>query len=168
MPVHVLTPNEQPGGWEFARPQAPLWWHSPLHSDAAQAQQEATPPPVAPKKNQPTLFEAIAGAPSRDLATQVVASPVYAEQRKRAHRVTLSDDKIASLLRHALAAPDHRLDATTAAIALDVPLVHLNGALPMVQRLLNVEQYPVLDRDPDGVTVVLDVSLLKEQFGITG
>jgi len=38
----------------------------------------------------------------------------------------------------------------------------------MAQRLLNVEQYAVLDRDADGSTIVLDVALLKEQFGVTG
>jgi hypothetical protein len=47
-------------------------------------------------------------------------------------------------------------------------VVQFGGALPMVQRLLNVEQYPVLDRDPDGNTIVLDVELLREQFQVAG
>jgi hypothetical protein len=102
------------------------------------------------------------------LASQVLASATFAEQRKRAQRVTLSDQQIVSLLRHLVAAPGNRIDQATAAIALDIPLVRLNGALPMAQRLLNVEQYPVLDRDADGVTVVLDPDLLKEQFGVVG
>jgi hypothetical protein len=38
----------------------------------------------------------------------------------------------------------------------------------MAQRLLNVEQYPVVDRDADGVTILLDLDLLKEQFGVGG
>jgi PglZ domain len=166
VPLHVLAPGEPPVNWSLARPQAPIWWHSAGPADARQAPVEPSLPQVLPKKNQPTLFDAIAPEPAADLAAQVLASATYADQRKRAQRVTLTDEKIRSLLRYAIAAPGNRLDPTTAAIALDVALVHLSGALPMAQRLLNVEQYPVLDRDPDGVTIVLDVALLKEQFGI--
>ena len=72
------------------------------------------------------------------------------------------------MLRHRVAAPGNRIDQSTASIALGVPLVQLNGALPMAQRLLNVEQYPVVDRDADGVTILLDLDLLKEQFGVPG
>lgn len=166
VPIHVLTSNEPPAGWLLARPQAPLWWHSSMLSDVASTPAGFTTPLVPPKKHQPTLFYTDAPQSTGDLVTQVLASATYAEQRQRAQRVKLTDQQIASLLRHALAAPDHRLSPTTAAIALDVPLVNLSGALPMAQRLLNVEQYPVLDRDTDGLTIVLDVALLKEQFGI--
>ena len=34
-----------------------------------------------------------------------------------------------------------------------------------VQRLLNVEGYPVLRVDADGATLILDEGLLREQFG---
>ena len=42
----------------------------------------------------------------------------------------------------------------------------LRGAVLHVQRLLNVEGYPVLRVDVDGGTVILDEVLLREQFGI--
>ena len=42
----------------------------------------------------------------------------------------------------------------------------LRGAILHVQRLLNLEGYPVLRVDADGSTVVLDEALLGEQFGI--
>ncbi|MBV9601289.1 MAG: BREX-2 system phosphatase PglZ, partial [Chloroflexi bacterium] len=166
VPLHVLAPNEPPAGWDFAPPQAPLWWHSAAPADISQVPREVAPSSVPARPKQPGLFDAGSPSSARDLAAQVIASSAYAEQRKRAQRVRLSDARIESLLRIAIAAPGNRLDPTTAAIALDVPLVQLSLALPTVQRLLNVEQYPVLDRDADGVTVVLDVALLKEQFGI--
>ena len=115
----------------------------------------------------PTLFDEIEQSSQDDLAGKVLASATFAEQRRRAQRVTLSDQQIGSLLRHLIASPGNRIDQATAAIALGVPLVRLSGALPMAQRLLNVEQYPVVDRDADGVTVVLDLDLLKEQFGVS-
>jgi len=80
--------------------------------------------------------------------------------------VPLTDDQVARLLRALLGAPAGRLDPESAAAALGVATVQLAGALSQAQRLLNVEQYPVLSRDPDGSTVVLDEALLREQFGV--
>ncbi|MCA2249968.1 BREX-2 system phosphatase PglZ [Mycobacterium intracellulare] len=169
VPLHILTPNEPPTGWALATPQQPLWWHSSVMADAV-GRAETPPVPLHrfPKTERPTLFDDFDQPAAGDLAAQVLASETFAEQRKRAQRVTLSNQQIGSLIRHLVAAPGNRIDQATASIALDVPLVRLSGALPMAQRLLNVEQYPVLDRDADGVTVVLDLDLLKEQFGLSG
>jgi hypothetical protein len=168
-PLHVLTPSEAPSGWELATPQQPLWWHSPVAADIVdRAEAPSAPAQQLPKTEAPTLFDEIEQAGSEDLTSRVLASSTFAEQRKRAQRVTLSDQQIGSLLRHLVAAPGNRIDQSTASIALGVPLVQLNGALPMAQRLLNVEQYPVVDRDADGVTILLDLDLLKEQFGVSG
>jgi hypothetical protein len=120
-----------------------------------------------PKSENPTLFDEIEQPAVRDVVARILDSPMFTEQRMRAQRVTLTDHQVGSLLRYLMAAPGNRIDQSTAAIALGVPLVQLNGALPMAQRLLNVEQYPVLDRDPDGVTIVLDLDLITEQFGVS-
>lgn len=101
-----------------------------------------------------------------DLASKVLASAVFAAQRERAQRLILTDRQIESLLRNLLTAPGHRIGAESAAAALGIPLMHLNGALPMAQRLLNVEQFRVLERDSDSGAIMLDVDLLKEQFGV--
>lgn len=168
VPLHVLTPSEPPAGWALATPQQPLWWHSGV-TGVVEAPAPATAPvePLFPKSEVPTLFDETSRESVQDVVAQILASTTYGEQRKRAQRVTLTDDHMASLLRHLVASPGNRLDPATAAVALDIALVRLSGALPMAQRLLNVEQYPVLDRDADGSTIVLDVALLKEQFGVT-
>src|SRR5690606_20460508 len=101
-----------------------------------------------------------------DLASKVLASAVFAAQRERAQRLILTDRQIESLLRKLLTAPGHRVSAESAAAALGIPLMQLNGALPMAQRLLNVEQFRVLERDSDSGAIMLDVDLLKEQFGV--
>jgi hypothetical protein len=168
VPLHVLTPSEPPTGWVLATPQQPLWWNSPVAADAIErSEATASPATALPKTELPTLFDEIEQASQDDLAAKVLASATFAEQRRRAQRVTLSDQQIGALLRHLVASPGNRIDQATAAIALGVPLVRLSGALPMAQRLLNVEQYPVVDRDADGVTVVLDLDLLQEQFGVS-
>jgi len=96
----------------------------------------------------------------------VLASAAYREQRARAARTAITDEQVGQLLGALLGAPAHRLDPESAAAALGIAAIQLTGALSQAQRLLNVEQYPVLSRDADGATVVLDADLLGEQFGL--
>lgn len=167
IPVHVLTSGESPRGWDLAPPQVPSWWQGAL----AAAEQPLSAPAVVqlPASELPTLFDTVDPDPApvtEDFAARVIGSAAYVAQRARATRVTLGDDRIEALLRIMLNAPGHRVDPWVAATALGVAKVHVSGAVPMLQRLLNIEQYPVLDRDPDGQTLVLDPDLLAEQFGV--
>ena len=125
----------------------------------------------------PTLFDEpdAEPAPSRGGARPRRRSPVpaavlksaaYAAQKKVAGRVSVTDDQVRGLLDALMAAPGHRLVPAQAAAALAVSPVMLRGAVLHVQRLLNVEGYPVLRIDADGGTVILDEALLREQFGI--
>ena len=45
--------------------------------------------------------------------------------------------------------------------------MRFNGYLSVLKRLLNVEGYEVLSLDADGHTLLLDVDLLKTQFGVS-
>ena len=78
--------------------------------------------------------------------------------------VAVSDTSVQSLLNALLLSPAGRLPAAQACIALGVAPVTLRGAVPHVQRLLNVEGYGVLTVDVDGTTLVLDRELLRDQF----
>ena len=96
----------------------------------------------------------------------MLRSAPYAAQKKVAGRISVTDDQVRGLLDALIEAPGHRLVPAQAAAALAVSPVMLRGAVLHVQRLLNVEGYPVLRVDADGVTVILDEGLLHEQFGI--
>jgi hypothetical protein len=100
------------------------------------------------------------------VAAAVTGSAVYAAQRKIAGRLSVSDDRVRDLLGLLLGAPSGRVGPAQAAAALAVPPMAVRGAILHVQRLLNVEGYPVLRVDADGATVILDEALLREQFGI--
>jgi hypothetical protein len=78
----------------------------------------------------------------------------------------VTDDQVRQLLQALLAAPGGRLDSASAAAALGVAELQLTGAVLHAQRLLNVEQYPVLARDANGRGLVLDEALLREQFEV--
>lgn len=45
-------------------------------------------------------------------------------------------------------------------------VAELTSELAALRRLLNVEGYQVLTQDSDGVTVVLDIGLMTEQFSL--
>lgn len=171
IPVCVLTTGGPPSGWRLAPPQAPAWWRAPstVVPPGPVAVTRPSRMPAAARDESPTLFDpepASSAAP--DLVSEVLASVVYREQRNKSANRGLSDELVSRLLRALLAAPAHRLDPESAAAALDVAVVQLGGALPQVQRLLNVEQYPVISRDVDGASIVLDAGLLREQFEESG
>ena len=183
----VLVPGAIPEDVSLllAPPQEPAWWIDPVVPTAV-----AVVPPLAavpkrrpaadyrkrPQDTAPTLFDEPDAEPAADVfSTEIQASMVpasvlksaaYAAQKKIAGRVSVTDDQIRGLLAALVAASGHRLVPAQAATALAVSPVMLPGAILHVQRLLNVEGYPVLRVDADGATVVLDEALLREQFGI--
>jgi PglZ domain len=187
VPLAVLVDGSPPAGsgLGLAPPQEPAWWMDPVLRRSLPVRGDLAGPAVirttiadsrlrsAPGSTS-TLFDepepvprpGPVGSGARDLARQVTASAAYAAQRKISGRLSVSDDKVADLLAALFDAPDFRLSPAQSALALAVPQVALRGAILHVQRLLNIEGYPVLRIDADGATVILDETLLREQFGI--
>lgn len=174
VPVTVLVNVSVPEGTglQLALPQEPLWWNAPLPSTSV-----ALPPAVSQlariaAAQPPTLFdEAVTEAPAppvHPLASAVVSSAIYRDQRASVGRVAVDDDQVRTLLNALLLSSDDRLPASQACVALRVAPVGLRGAVPHVQRLLNIEGYGVLTVDADGSTLVLDRDLLRDQFEVTG
>lgn len=162
VPVTVLVPGELPtgAGLSWAPPQEPAWWAAAVATVAAT--------PSAPAAS-PTLFDSPPAPtpPVSILASAVLLSKPYAAQKKLAGRAALTDSAITALLTGLLGAAGHRLPPPRAAAALGVPVTRLRGAVPQAQRLLNIEGYAVLRLDADGRTLVLDETLLREQFGVS-
>jgi len=190
VPVAVLVPGAIPEdvSLHLAPPQEPAWWIDPVAPTAAvTAALSAADPkrrPAAdyrkrPKDTVPTLFDEPDARPAPAAPDQedhetarspvpaaVLKSAAYVAQKKVAGRVSVTDDQIRGLLDALINISGHRLVPAQAAAALAVSPVMLRGAILHVQRLLNLEGYPVLRIDADGATVVLDEALLREQFGI--
>jgi hypothetical protein len=182
VPVTVLVPGAVPDDVDLhlAPPQDPAWWIDPIAPVApipsAPAAVTPAPRPAAdfrrrPQDAAPTLFdepdvEPAAFPPASPASAAVLKSAAYAAQKKIAGRVSVTDEQLRGLLDALLSASGHRLVPALAATALAVSPVTLRGAVLHAQRLLNVEGYPVLRVDADGVTVILDEALLREQFGV--
>lgn len=174
IPVVVLTqaPQSPPPGWVEAPPQAPTWWHEQARTTAA-----PTPAPLTSKAKPvpddgPTLFsrDQVAATSSErpaDLATLVVGSDTFLRQRARAGRGALSDKLVEQVLRSLMLGGGRAHRDTVAGVA-GVPVSRLSATLAVLRRMLNVEGYDVISLDVDGVTVLLDLALLREQFGVRG
>jgi hypothetical protein len=176
VPVTVLVNGAVPPGadLQLAAPQEPAWWSGPLVSTPAVLSPGASTFARRAAQEPPTLFDDVPAEPSptpvslaHPAADAVVRSATYREQRGRAGRIAVSDEQVTSLLNALLLSPAGRLPALQACLALGVAPVALRGAVPHVQRLLNVEGYDVLTVDVDGTTLLLDRDLLRDQFAVS-
>lgn len=179
VPVVVLEPAVADVDHDLLlAPQEPRWWTRPT-VDVQSAVEPAPSASVSPRNRRataleegPSLFDlapqdASAAATNVSLGNAVVASEVFRRQSDLSPRRSVKRSAVARLIDEFAAVPDARLPGVAAAQALGVPRPRLRGAQAQVQQLLNVEGYPVLRSDSDGQTLVLDVDLLCEQFGVT-
>jgi hypothetical protein len=121
-------------------------------------------PAVAPEAP-PAAGPVVPARPSWVAA--LLACPLFAEQRRLGGRAVPADDVFGKLLA-ALEGAGGKMTATALARRLETPLFRLPGLLAVVQRVLNVEGYPVLGRDEASDTVELDRDLLLRQFDLLG
>lgn len=182
VPVVVLVPGEDVpprSGLRLAPPQTPRWW-SLAPAEAAPVEVEvrstrtkrSTASKAAPPPQEDALFDTPTVAePQPSAATHqmrvgeaVVRSDVFAQQKQVAGRLSLDDGQVQAAVEALAAAPGTRLSGHQLAAVLGVQPTTVRGAAAQLTKLLNVESYPVLRTE--GTTVILDASLLREQFGI--
>jgi hypothetical protein len=160
IPLLVFTqaPNDlAPTAWRPAVPQAPDWWVAPAEAPVRTSAKKPKPQVVG----QESLFVELA---VDGLAEQLAASPLFVERMERVQRQLPTTTVVAAVA--CLAEGGGRAHRDVVARAAGLPAVRMPRALPIMQRVLNVEGYQVLSMDVDGVTMVLDRALLAEQFGL--
>ncbi|NGN63865.1 BREX-2 system phosphatase PglZ [Streptomyces sp. A7024] len=183
VPVLVLLPagEEAPKDWvplprELS---TPGWWRTHVTRDvpppaAAPADQSAVSSPArptAPSGSAPTADARPAGrtepAPpvAESLGSTVVSSEVYAAQKEYIRKAP--EAKVVAAVIDALASAGGTMSPAALAAAISATgrvRRNIEGFVATVQRLLNVEGYPVLGFIDGGHAVKLDVPLLREQF----
>ncbi|MGW7327585.1 BREX-2 system phosphatase PglZ [Streptomyces sp. NPDC054840] len=187
VPVLVLAPSAElaPQGWDpLPREQAaPLWWRASAaiapSAEPVPSSEGTSPKPKQSKtpKQSEELFtdadvvtadgrggEELLAAPL-SLGDQVVASEVY-EAQKAYVRKAPEAKIVAAVIDELVAAGGTMSPAALAAAISATGRVRRNieGFVVTVQRLLNVEGYPVLGFIDGGHTVKLDETLLRGQF----
>ncbi|MEW2399912.1 BREX-2 system phosphatase PglZ [Streptomyces sp. NPDC046862] len=186
VPVLVLLPSKElaPRDWEpLPREQAaPSWWKATTTApvDVPEPRPESgTPPARRPAKPTPRqseeLFatddvvmpEAAPEAPPAPttLGERVVAGEVYEAQKEYVRKAP--EGKVVAAVIDALAAAGGTMSPAALAAAISATgrvRRNIEGFVATVQRLLNVEGYPVLGFVDAGHAVKLDVALLRDQF----
>ncbi|WP_322753648.1 BREX-2 system phosphatase PglZ [Frankia sp. Cas3] len=169
----------------LAPDQEPSWWKDPdlrpasagreaVASGPRSAMPEGpvpTAPPVPAPSSTPAamlpLFDGEDEGEGERLVDRVLASAVFRSQ-ERMTRGRGAPERVGlrALLTTLIDAPGNRLTQQQTAAALGDHPLSVRRAVMSAIRLLNVEGYAVLSLDADGTTTVLDLGLLREQFGV--
>ncbi|HEX9937438.1 MAG TPA: BREX-2 system phosphatase PglZ, partial [Longimicrobium sp.] len=173
LPLAVLAAwDRQVEGWTVASERPPRWW-SPDEAPAAPIPALA-PEPSSRKKPrapavQPSLFaepaEVAPAPPPTDWITQLLASDAFAGQRAIAGRAAPANDVVRAFL-EVLDRHHGRMPRALLVRALGVPEIRIRGLLASLQRLLNLDGYPVVAVDEATGTVELNRELLRTQFSL--
>lgn len=155
-----------PEGFEALPIDLPSWWTEPAGPQVDVIKEE--PSVEKPRKEVSLpLFakatetkEAVAGV---RWVEDIFTSEMFERQKKMAGRVRITDEQIKSVL-IALTSRGGTMTETALASQLGLPAHRLSGLLAMLQRIINVDGYLILDRKESSDTVVLNDKLLKKQF----
>jgi hypothetical protein len=176
IPITVLAGGDiRPAGWAEAPDPTPEWWEAAPAVPAAILVPRLKPPE---QKTPRTLWDAVEAepvpaapppsgqpAPPPAWLVNLLASPLFIEQKKLGGRAVPADDVFGRLLA-SLDGAGGKLTATALARKLGVPPFRLRGLLAVVQRVLNIDGFGVLSRDEQSDTIVLDRDLLLRQFDL--
>lgn len=167
------TGDTLPAGWKEAAIASPPWWG--LTPPAVEPPVAMAPPPkrpatARPSPSRPLLVFADEARlddvpPPPSLVIQLIRSEVYVAQRTAHARLPLADERVQQALIFLLARGGRTTKAALAA-HLDVPPFRLAGLLTAFRAVLNVDGYGVLTIDDAGEAVLLNVDLLRTQFGL--
>lgn len=154
-------------GWDSVLFRKPEWWQLDEGVAPASRPRVRQPEPIVEPDGQAALFteEGRAPTPAVEAAgwiDELLASPIFEEQREAAGRQALDDDSIEiflSVLDQAggVAPPAVFADVT------DLPPSRIRTKLEAMRRMLNLDGYAVLTIESDG-TARLNRELLATQF----
>ena len=171
VPVGVYVgPGEELDGWEPIPVPYPPWWsaESPRSARFHLPMPEPNRAHIeAPAEPQPDLFTEAAprGSATASRWDPLFESEVYVAQRQLAGSMVPDDDTVSAAL-DALFEAQGRLLLVSLAARLDAPAMRTRGIIAGLQRLLNVDGYPVLRFNDDTEHVDLDGGLFAKLFNL--
>lgn len=163
--------DKVPAGWAAVDGREPDWWRATAVPPPAP---QAPPAPPVPKPRRraasahgPTLFDVPPARPtapptSGSLVAALLQTELFAAQRALTPR-PLALNKIEAALT-ALLDANNVLPTVVLAERAGESAARATGFVVTLQRILNVDNYPVLSLIDGGRTVRLDVALLRRQF----
>jgi hypothetical protein len=174
VPVLAFLPlfaPTMPPGWAPLGDPHPSWWLT--RTAPARPPERPSPAPPVPRKRRDTappagtqaLFDVPAGAPAApSLLDALLASEMFAAQHALTPR-KVPTDKVRKAMAALLEVGGILPIVIVADRAGEQP-ARAAGFLTVLQRIFNVDNYPVLSVTDAGRTVRLDIALLREQFDL--
>lgn len=181
IPVAVLTSDESiPEGWSESASPVPEWWDDP--TIVADTTTEFSPvlKTVTPVKKKPSgvLFDmeeesatavesASTGEPQREVpwVAALLRSAIFEDQKRLAGRHVPPDAFVMNLL-NGLDESGGKMTLAALSRVVNMSAMRLRGRLAVMQRVLNIDGYPVLSRDEASDTIELNRELLCRQFDL--
>jgi hypothetical protein len=163
VPIGIWTAGHSPKSegiaYEASYPFAPSWWNS--SEDAV-----ATPVRAPTRKSNSVAAPAddlFSMTPVDDWLDRLMGSPVLRRQRERVGRVALEPERLRSLLGK-LQQLGGRCSIEQLATAIGQPAMRMRGVISVMERILNLDGFPIVTLEQGTGTVLLDIPLLKAQF----
>lgn len=185
IPVGIFisaTDSELMEGWFEVPKETPEWWRidslNALNETSVpyDANKKTPPKPKSSKKHQlkkeviGDLFQAEADEQridrtvnKNDWVSALIDSNVYKQVSARAARISVTQEQLRLFL-DLLASKDGTVMESIISRELELPKIRVRGFLRNVQKLLNIDGYPILTVDPESSTVKLNIPDLKTQF----
>lgn len=172
--VPLLVMRWRPEGkqWKQVPSYKPHWWNCEM---------ETMPPHSGPEhksalletkspsniKAMPLFAEAAKthGSSKNTIIERLMGSPILVNQKKMCGRATPPDEKI-QLFLEVLDQHGGTMLQPALAQAMQQPLFRFRGIISIMQRILNVDGYPVLSFDTASNTIGINYELMQTQFEI--
>lgn len=171
VPIAVLRhlSSTAPAGWRDISPSPylPDWWKLEREPMVESELATASEPTVEAKQVAGlALFDhAAVSSQSEDWIAKLLDGEIYKVQSTRAVR-GVPDRELVTKLLQVLSARGGSMPREALAERLGMPLLRLNGLVPNLARVFNVDGYDVLALDTTSGTVTLNVTLLRKQFAV--
>ena len=170
--VPLLAMKWRPEGnrWNEVPPYRPDWWSCELEQESPESKPKQKGPQTSTEGLQNiSAMPLFAKAPKTeqtlkdDLIEKLMGSPMLIHQKELCGRAAPTDEKIRQFLQ-ALDRHGGTLLQPAMAMEMNQPLFRFRGIISMMQRILNVDGYPVLGFDTESDTISLNSDLMKTQF----
>lgn len=164
VPFGVWTSGDPPDldgvALQPSYPIPPVWW-DPV--EGVVATPVVRPPTRRVSTSATPAHDLFSMPPVDDWLDRIMASPLLARQRERAGRMALEPDRLRALLGK-LQQQGGRCSIEQMAAAIGQPVMRMRGVMSAMERMLNIDGFPVVTLEQGSGTVLLDISLLKTQF----
>jgi len=163
VPLGIWTSGFEPESdgaeWNSAYPAMPTWWTSSDEPKSVALVRHSVRR-GASAVLAGDLFEA---APVDDWLDRFMSSPLLSRQRERAGRMALDPQRLRILVSK-LQQQSGRCSIEQLAAAIQQPVMRMRGVISAMERMLNLDGFPIVSLEQGTGTVHLDISLLKAQF----